>query len=129
MSRLNRMFPVIELVLDPQFRAEQVATLMTTTAVAHPVDTALVVMVTVIEAHPVVATMMMTVDVIDLLPESVAQLMIILPHVVGSRILTVVTTHPIHMLADLLMIDLHRETIHQEMQHTSMMLLLAADTK
>jgi hypothetical protein len=88
---------------------------MTTTAVDHPVDTALAVTVTATEALPVVVTMMMIVVATARLLELVAPLMIIHPHVEVSRIHTVVTTHLTHMpMADLLTIAHHHGITHQE---------------
>lgn len=110
------MFPATpELVPDPQFPAEPTL-VMSTTVVAHPVDTALDVMVTVIEALPAVVTTMMIVVDTALLQELAVQLMTTHPRVVDLRILTVVITRLTHTsTAELLMIVLHQEIILQEM--------------
>jgi hypothetical protein len=93
-------------------------TLMTTTAVDHPVDTLLAVTVTVIEAHPAVATMTMSVDVTAVLLQELApRLMTIhLLAAVASMILIVATTHLLTRMS-MAMADLPTTVLHQETTH------------
>jgi len=98
---------------------------MTTTAVDHPVDTALVVRVTATEALLAVVTMMMIVVATARLLELVALSMITRPHVEVSRIHTVVTTHLTHTpTGDLPTIVLHHGITHQESLHMIMSALV-----
>jgi len=110
------MFPAIE--PDPDLLFVDHTPRMTTIAVAHPVDIALVATATVIEPHLAEATTMMTAVAMAALPqEPVLQLMIILLHVVVASMTHIVAT--IHLLihmsmVDRHMIDPHHGTIHQE---------------
>jgi len=118
--RRNLICPAIpELDLVLQVLAVVAMEVMITIAVAHLVDTVLVVMVvTVIEAHLAATTMMMIVVVIALLHVPVVQLMTTLLQEAVSRILIVASMLQTHMQAvDLLMIAPLQEIILQEMLH------------
>lgn len=111
---LNRIFPETELVPDHLVPVAHTPS-MTTTVVAHPVDTALAVMVTATEALLAVVIMMMIAVATVLPQELVVPLMTILLLVAASMILIVATTLLTHTpMVDLLMIVLHQETILPE---------------